>query len=216
MKVCFLGNSHAAQHISKAAAGKGFQLVALKDAELVFVSQDTPTIEDGTRDLAPIRELIRQARTHVAPIVLTSQVPPGFTRGLGIEIWHQAETLRIGDAEERAAHPEMIIVGCENYQHALPSPYWQYLQAFKCVVLTMTWEEAEFSKIAINMMLAAQVDATNKLAAAAERIGARWAFIVDALRHDSRIGPYAYLNPGRWEDSPHLLRDAVTLRDILS
>jgi UDPglucose 6-dehydrogenase len=214
VKICFLGTSHAAQHLSKAAADKGFELVRLHDADIVFVSEDTPTNAEGTRDLQPIRALLQVAESHPGPIVLTSAVPPGFTRSLGLRIWHQAETLRMIDAGHRAATPEMFIIGCPDLQESLPAPYQQYLAAFECPILTMTWEEAEFAKLAINSMLAAQVDATNALAAAAEKVGAKWSRIANVLRHDARIGPYAYLEPGRWENSPHLLRDFVTLCEI--
>jgi UDPglucose 6-dehydrogenase len=78
----------------------------------------------------------------------------------------------------------------------------------------MTWEDAEFTKIAINTFLAAQVDTTNRLAAAAKMVGANWGAIACALRYDARIGPKAYLQPGRWEDSRHLMRDHVTLCEI--
>lgn len=214
MKIAFLGTSHAAKHLAKAAEDKGFEIVRLHEADMVFVSEDTQTDQHGNRNLDTIRALVQQAQSHSGPIVLTSQVPPGFTRSLNFNVWHQAETLRIVDAMHRAAHPEMIVVGCRDPEQQLPRPYLEYLRAFECPVLTMTWEEAEFSKVAINMMLAAQVDATNQLSAAAEKIGAKWSRVAEVLRHDQRIGPYAYLTPGRWEDSPHLLRDFVTLCEI--
>jgi UDPglucose 6-dehydrogenase len=76
------------------------------------------------------------------------------------------------------------------------------------------YETAEFSKIAINMWLAAQVDCTNRLSAAAAKVGADWETVAKAMRLDPRIGPEAYLVPGRWQDSLHLLRDHVTLTEI--
>lgn len=153
-------------------------------------------------------------------VVLTSQVPPGFTRELdeiaaqnAVDLFHQAETLRIKDAFHRAIAPDYIIVGGE----ACPdSSYAKYLLSFGCPIIFGTWEDAEFSKIAVNMMLAAQVDRTNMLAEAAAKVGANWEKVCEALRADKRIGPEAYLTPGRWEESSHLLRDWVTLQEILS
>ena len=145
-------------------------------------------------------------------MVLTSQVPPGFTRSLGMNnIYHQAETLRIKDAESRAYSPDYIAVGGPQ---GVSRHYADYLMAFHCPILRMTWEEAEFSKIAVNMFLAAQVDTTNRLASAAEKVGADWLQVRRALKYDKRIGQEAYLTPGRWRDSRHLLRDHVTLVDI--
>ena len=216
--ICFLGTSHAARHLKEAAILKGAKVCEDPgDANVIFVSEDTQTDEYGNRDLTKVRGLISIATTFNVPIVLTSQVPPGFTRSLGIkDIFHQAETLRIKDAEYRSMHPDYLIVGCDDpKQHTvLPDDYWNYLQSFHAPLVWGTYEDAEFSKIAVNMFLAAQVDATNRLSAAAAKCGATWEIVADVLALDQRIGPNAYLTPGRWQDSAHLMRDAVTLKEI--
>ena len=211
--LCFLGNSHAAHHLREAAKKRGLHVITeMEKAHVVFISEDTPTDETGKRDLTPIRALIDKAKTSGAQLVLTSQVPPGFTRSLGIEnIFHQAETLRIKDAETRALRPEYIAVGGDAQ---IGTHYANYLAAFHCPILRMSWEEAEFSKIAVNMFLAAQVDATNRLHDAAQKVGVDWWVIAEILGNDKRIGLHAYLTPGKWQDSKHLLRDAVTLAEI--
>ncbi|MCR4300700.1 MAG: hypothetical protein NUV51_03745 [Sulfuricaulis sp.] len=214
MKVCFLGTSHAAQHLSRAAVEKGFELVELNEnPSLVFVSEDTPTNANGVRDLDVIRSFFFKAKSGLpVPLILTSQVPPGFTRSLRIPgLYHQAETLRIKDAEERARHPEMMIVGCADPAAPLPLAYSAYLRAFDCPILTMSYESAEFAKCAINAFLISQVETTNMLARLAEKCGAQWGDVTRALHLDSRIGMQAYLTPGCWQDSRHLLRDYVTL-----
>ena len=211
--ICFLGSSHAANHLRRAALKLGLPLTnEPASAGVVFISQDTPTDDGGNRDLEPIRQMVTRASYTDAQIVLTSQVPPGFTRSLGVgNIFHQAETLRILDAEERALHPEYIAVGGP---YAICTAYADYLLAFQCPILRMTWEEAEFSKIAVNMALASQVDYANRLSAAAQKVGVKWENVTKALKLDSRIGQKAYLTPGRWQDSKHLLRDAMTLKEI--
>ena len=210
----FLGSSFAANHLREAARKRGVPLTdKIEESTLTFVSEDTPTDEQGNRNLDLIRKLVAHAvrRTRAKPIVLTSQVPVGFTRTLDIsDIWVQAETLRIKDAEERALNPEQIIVGY-NTNNPAPFEYLNYLDAFNCPVHWMTWEEAEFSKIAINMTLISQVENTNKLFAKVNgKPWLRWDQIKKVLEHDGRIGPKSYLEPGRWQDSRHLLRDWVT------
>mgnify|MGYP001599708653 CR=1 FL=1 len=214
--ISFLGSSHAAHHLALAAIKRGNEVTFNRSqADVIFVSEDTPTDANGKRDLEPILELIEIAKGLGKPIVLTSQVPPGFTRSQGIKtMYHQAETLRIKDAEERAYSPDYIAVGMEIEGAEMPSAYVKYLYSFDCPVLQMTWEEAEMSKIAVNMMLAAQVEATNRLSEAAKKVGASWQKVSHALALDKRIGKYAYLTPGRWEDSKHLYRDFVTLEAI--
>lgn len=208
--ISFLGSSHAAHHLALAAVKRGNLITFNRaQADVLFVSEDTPTGQDGERDLRPIYELIDVAAKYMKPIVLTSQVPPGFTRSLGLPmIHHQAETLRIKDAEDRAFLPDYIAVGGDDDFHPV---YTKYLYSFGCPVLRMSFEEAEFSKIAVNMFLAAQVDAANRLAEAAKKYGAEWDRVKHALALDKRIGPHAYLTPGRWQDSKHLLRDWHTL-----
>lgn len=212
--IFFLGDSYAAVTLKEGARRKGLALTDnLADAKLVFVSQDTPTDEHGVRDMGPIRALVDSV--PIGPtLVITSQVTPGFCRSFGKAIWHQAETLRIEDGIQRAMYPEMFIIG-NNRRAFIPSDAYQdYLDAFDCPVLIGTYEDAEFAKIAINMTLASQVDNANRLSAAAAKCGADWGRVSRALRHDSRIGKYSYLTPGRWQDSRHLLRDAVTLAEI--
>jgi len=213
----FIGDSYAAVTLKEAARRRGLPLTDdMACTDLVFVSQDTPTDKDGNRNINLIEDLIRSVPTNM-PLVITSQVPPGFCDR--IRLWrvahytyHQAETLRTtGDGAERAMYPEMFIVGMENRYGELPLAYRDYLEAFDCPVLRMTLRDAEFAKIAINMTLASQVDNANRLHAAADKLGADWGRVSNALRHDSRIGKYCYLTPGDWRKSPHLLRDHVTL-----
>lgn len=212
----FMGDSFAANHLRQAAQDKELEVTRFpEDAHLIFISEDAGISEDGTRDLAQIKKYIEISKSFRAVRVLTSQVPPGFTRALKMDIYHQAETLRVKDARERAAKPEYICVGCDNPRETLPQVYLTYLRAFNCPIIQCTYEEAEFSKIAVNMTLASQVENANRLSEVAKKIpGVKWGVIAQILYHDRRIGPYSYLKPGNWKDSPHLLRDWVSLREI--
>ena len=218
--IYFVGTSFAPIHLRIAATLRGLKIAEkIGDADLVFISEDTPVKASGERDLQPIRQLIIQTvlcDAHPeATIVLTSQVPPGFTRATGGgRLYHMSETLRVKDAAERALHPEQFIVGCLNPEKPLPLVFLNYLIAFNCPVFQVSYEEAEFAKIAINMTLAAQVDNANHLSAVAARVGANWEKVANILRHDRRIGHYSYLEPGDWKQSPHLLRDYMTIKNL--
>mgnify|MGYP001559050183 CR=1 FL=1 len=215
MKIAVIGKSHLADWTRFTVRHKTGAPCLVSEADLVLIAQDTPT-QDGHRDLALIERLCRETRAEApeSVLVLQSQVPPGFTRSLGMPIYHQPETLRIGHEESGALFPGCIVVGCADPSAPLPRFYSDYLGLFVCPILKMTYEEAEFSKIAINITLAAQVDNTNRLAAAATRIGVDWSTVAQALALDPRIGHRSYLKPGRWQDSPHLMRDARTLTEI--
>lgn len=217
MKVHYLGDSHAARHFRLAAEIRGLELSDIGEAEIIFVSEDTPTDEYGNRDLQPIKKLMEVALSYSQTVVLTSQVPPGFCRHYNTaRLFHMSETLRIKDALLRAVFPEQIILGRLGDQFTVPDELFSYCKAFVSMkqVVFCSYETAEFSKIAINMTLASQVKNTNRLAAAAEKVGASWKHIQIILGNDKRIGPHSYLEPGEWKDSKHLLRDYVTLKAI--
>ena len=215
--IYFVGNSFAPRHLKAAAIRRGLEMApSLNKAHLVFISQDTPIGDYGERILQPIKDLIVDTREKTDGVmVLSSQVPPGFTRALRMDIYHMAETLRVKDAAHRAFSPEQFIIGCKDSRETLPQVLLTYLDAFHCPIHQVSWEEAEFSKIAINMTLAAQVDNTNRLNEACKRLSIRWPVIADILKHDNRIGPDSYLVPGDWRDSKHLLRDAHALADLV-
>ena len=213
--ICFLGNTLSPNTMREAAKQKGLPVTDIPiEADLVFYSQDTPTDEKGNRDVELIRKAISLLVNLKGILVLTSQVPPGFTRSLNRPIYYQAETLRIKDAMERALNPEMHIVGCLDTGWPLPKTYFEYLEVFNCPIFKMSCEEAEYAKIAINMCLITQVEMSNVLYEKANKIGADWEIIKAVLQQDRRIGPYAYLEPGKWGDSEHLLRDYVTFTEL--
>lgn len=211
----FLGTSYAVVTLKEAARRRGLKLTDnINEANLIFVSQDTPTDAEGHRDLGSIVDLLDQCPINI-PVVLTSQVTPGFTRSYAVSkgrylIYHQAETLRIEDGIQRAMYPEMFIVG----GGPLVREYLDYLKAFDCPILEMSLEDAEFCKIAINQTLISQVENANFLSSMAAKCGADWGKVSQALRYDSRIGKYSYLTPGEWKNSKHLLRDYVTLQEM--
>ena len=215
MRLCIIGSSFAPKTFRKVWSQLFTIVQKPEDAELVFYSRDTDIGKDGAREQESIREPVKDIYSRIkVPLVLTSQVTPGFTRSLGIPIYHMAETLRIKDAPERALKPDYFVFGCPDPKVTLPIELQQFVMSFNVHLIKVTWEEAEFSKIAVNMTLASQVDNANRLSKAAKSVGADWRRIKEVLSHDKRIGPHSYLTPGRWQDSQHLLRDFHTLEQI--
>ena len=186
----------------------------IRSAELIVIAQDVDTDEKGNRLFSTVHSYIELVHGWTTkPIVLQSQVSPAFCKRLGMAtVFYQPEALRILDATDRAYAPECIVVGCYDKTQPLPAAYQTYLDAFQCPIVKSDYESAEFTKIAINMYLASQVDTTNRLAEAAEACGADWEAVKLAVGYDKRIGTYT--TPGSWQDSIHLLRDYVTLKEI--
>lgn len=192
----------------------------LKRCDVIYVAPDVPTDDRGVSDLGPIRALIDivdRAMAEATILVILSQVPPGFTRGLKRPLatrYYQVETLIFGRAIERAVYPERVIVGCADPAMPLPKALAIYLAAFECPILPMRYESAELCKISINMVLVAQVSCANTIAELCEKIGADYGEIVPALRLDRRIGAYAYISPGMGISGGNLERDLTTFNNF--
>ena len=190
---------------------------ALARCDLVYISADVPTDDQGQSDLAPIMDMIAQAEGAMNPdalLVVLCQVPPGFTRTLGRDparLYYQVETLIFGRAVERAMHPERFIVGCAQPEAPVDGRLAAYLEAFDCPILPMRYESAELAKISINMCLVASIGVANTMAAVCENVGADWSEIVPALRLDARIGPKSYIAPGLGLAGGNLERDLATV-----
>jgi UDPglucose 6-dehydrogenase len=189
----------------------------LARCELVYISSDVATDDQGRGDLSRVRSLVAKvapALNAQAILVVLCQVPPGFTRALefaSARRYYQVETLVFGQAVERALNPERFIVGCADPAAPLPAPYRDFLAAFGCPVLPMRYESAELAKIAINCCLVSSVSVANTLAELCERLGADWGEILPALRLDRRIGAHAYLKPGLGIAGGNLERDLATV-----
>jgi len=144
------------------------------------------------------------------PLVIMSQVPPGFTRNLGDlrrNTVYQVETLIFGKGLNRALQPERIIFGKVNEGAVLPDVVRKIAELFNCDILEMSYESAELTKIAINIVLSANITAANSLAELANLIGGNWSHIEGALRLDQRIGESAYISPGLGLGGANLQRD---------
>jgi len=189
----------------------------LADCDIVYISVDVPTDDNGQSDLAPITDIIATAERAMsgdALLVILCQVPPGFTRTLTrnpARLYYQVETLIFGRAVERAMHPERFIIGCTKPDEAIDPRLDNYLGAFDCPILPMRYESAELAKISINMCLVASVGVANTMAEVCEHVGADWSEIIPALRLDARIGPKSYIAPGLGLAGGNLERDLATV-----
>jgi len=185
--------------------------------DVVYISTDVVTDDQGRSELAPVQALIEKATKQLKPdavLVVLCQVPPGFTRALDLSkerLYYQVETLVFGRALERALDPERFIVGCADPAAPLPATYQAFLAAFGCPILPMGYESAELAKIAINCCLVSSISVANTLAELCEGLGADWSEIVPALKLDKRIGAHAYLSPGLGIAGGNLERDLATV-----
>ncbi len=188
-------------------------LTLAADADLVLIAVDTHLDANGDNDdseVVALLEVLASAVPASTPIVVASQVRPGFTRAhrcLHGELYYFMETLIFGRGLERAQHPERCMVGCADPDVALPQVLQDFLAIPGCPLFVMSYESAELTKLAANYILSASITAANSLADLAPRLGANWQQMEPALRADQRIGAKAYITAGLGIGGANLTRD---------
>lgn len=212
MKVQFLGGRALADTLAHAAQRRGFE-IGDDDPALVFVALE---VEDHDNLFPLLRLMTRTFAATKAPVVVTSQVPPGWTRQWTYRphVFYQPHTLIKGREAEMAYAPEVLVVGMADPHAPLPGAYAKYLSVFECPVHRMSYESAELSKLALNYLLARSIKTANDLKRVAETVGADWKAVEPVIRADRRIGKHAYIHPG--EAGGHLPRDVKTIERLLS
>ncbi len=199
---------------------------ALAGAEYAVIAFDTPVDSNDHSDLGPIEravDAIGECAEQEIQIVVMSQVPAGTCakldarlRGrqpeLRFSLVYQPENLRLGEALETFRHPDFIVLGTED--DAAIRRWLPLGDVMDVPRLAMSWASAEMSKHALNAFLATSISFVNDLADAAEAAGADVRDVVRALKHDRRIGAYAFLNPGPGFAGGTLGRDVQTLRGL--
>ena len=188
---------------------------ALKGAEVLWIAFDTPVNERDEADVAFVRNQIEKIVPSIRPgtiVLISSQVPVGFTRALQKTDWggalrfaYSPENLRLGKAIEVFRHPERVILGTSDQSvrpklEGLFAPFTDRIE-------WMSPESAEMTKHAINAFLAMSVTFANELARLCEVVGADAREVERGLKSEGRIGPKAYLSPGGAFSGGTLARD---------
>ena len=82
--------------------------LVLEKCDVVYISADVETDDDGSSNLEKTTEIIDSATKFIsqnACMIILCQVPPGFTRGINFDknrLYYQVETLIFGKALDRA------------------------------------------------------------------------------------------------------------------
>lgn len=165
----------------------------VKDASIVFIAVPTPTKPDGF-DFSILRDQIKLVGKGKTAVI-KSTILPGTTATLQKEnpdifVLHSPEFLVAARAAEDARKPERNLIGIpkETPEHqakaeaalaVLPkAPYTQILSS----------TETELIKYIGNNFLYTKVIFMNLMYDLAEKLGADWQKVSDAVSHDPRIG----------------------------
>jgi len=191
--------------------------VAVQDADLLWVANDTPVDEDDRADLTPVLNGIDCCLPYLnenAIVVISSQVPAGTCRSLekkypGKRFAYSPENLRLGKAIEIFLKPERIILGTRTQADA--DRLLALFRNFSDNIISVTTESAEVIKHAINSFLAVSIAFMNEVSRICEKVGADAREVERGLKSEARIGPKAYLSPGGPFAGGTLARDVVAL-----
>jgi UDPglucose 6-dehydrogenase len=194
--------------------------VACANADVLWLTYDTPVDDQDQSDVALVRGKLRAWLAHLADgalVLISSQLPVGTCRELETEFpqFHFAcspENLRLGRAIDAFTQADRVVVGFrDNEKKAI----LQHLfEPFTPTILWMRTESAEMVKHGLNAFLALSITYINEIARLCERTGADAREVAAGLKTDQRIGPKAYLGPGGPFAGGTLARDVVVLTEL--
>lgn len=197
---------------------------ALQNADVLWVTFDTPVDDDDVADVAWVRQQLDAVRPVVKPgclVLISSQVPVGFTQaverdwqnqGTDAKFAHSPENLRLGNAIEVFRHPGRVVIGTND--RAGRTQLAQLFAPFCSELIWMSVPSAEMTKHALNSFLALSVAYANELARLCDSLGANAADVEKGLRTDPRVGLKAYVSPGPPIAGGTLARDVTTLNRL--
>jgi UDPglucose 6-dehydrogenase len=195
---------------------------AVSEADIVWVTFDTPVDEDDRADLAYVETRIQNIFPHLrdgATVLISSQMPVGSTSRIAasyreqypgrVRFAYSPENLRLGKAIQVFRNPERIVVGTEDDGNR--ETLRQLLAPFCRNLLWMSNESAEMTKHALNSFLANSIAFANEIGALCEETGADAKDVEKGLKSDERIGSRAYLKAGAPYAGGTLARDLLFL-----
>jgi UDPglucose 6-dehydrogenase len=183
-------------------------LAALAEADIVFISVQTPTKTAGegagkASDLqyveACARLIAEHARGHTIVVEKSTmpvraaeriqQILSANQTGGTFAVLSNPEFLAEGTAIRDLQQPDRVLLGGEDPAAvaALKSIYASWVASEK-ILTTGLWS-AELSKLAANAFLAQRVSSINSLSALCEQTGAEVSEVAQVVGADSRIGP---------------------------
>ncbi|KAK2712187.1 UDP-glucose 6-dehydrogenase-like [Artemia franciscana] len=188
-------------------------LKAVKEADLIFISVNTPTKNFGVgkgraADLKHIEACARLIADHstsskivveksTVPVraaeslsrILKANTKPGVT----YQVLSNPEFLAEGTAICDLLNPDRVLIGGEDTEEgqlaiaALSSVYEVWVPKER-IITTNTWS-SELSKLTANAFLAQRISSINAISAVCEATGADVSEVARAIGMDTRLGP---------------------------
>ncbi|KAF8639155.1 hypothetical protein AX17_001644 [Amanita inopinata Kibby_2008] len=186
---------------------------AVEEADLIFVSVNTPTKKSGVgAGFAADLNFVERATRHIASVATSSKivvekstVPCRTAQSMRtileanskpncrFDILSNPEFLAEGTAINDLFKPDRVLIGSlqtpEGIRacNALAAVYANWVPKER--ILTVGLWSSELSKLAANAMLAQRISSVNALSAICEATGANIDEVAHAVGFDSRVGP---------------------------
>lgn len=231
----FLGNFPIFEPMLKELFVQGVNSGNIKDArkkeyfddiDICWVTIDTPIDSNDEADLEAVREsifLVLSDLKDASIVIISSQVPVGFTRNLADEsksrykksfnFYVIPENLRLGKSFTSFFNPGFITIGSEDDQEiGILDEIYHGINYEKIIT---NLETAEMVKNSLNSFLALQITFMGEISQICEQTGADAHIVKKALMLDERVSPNSYLKPGLGFSGGTLARDVRYLEKLI-
>lgn len=203
---------------------------SIAGAKVVFITVDTPHMENGEADLRFVKNVATSIAQHMSEhliIVNKSTVPIGTARfveeivqgilqqrglSIGFDVVSNPEFLKEGNAIQDFMKPDRVIIGTDSAHAAqmMQEIYSPFMLSHERLMI-MDIASAEMTKYAANAMLATRISFMNELSGLCELLGADINKVRKGIGSDNRIG-YKFLYPGPGFGGSCLPKDISALR----
>ncbi len=200
---------------------------ATQGAQMIFLSVQTPSKEDGLVDLSQLLKAAHDIGKIIKSytiVVIKSTAPVGTTEEVRKTIAENAKTefdvvcnpefLRQGFAVKDFMKPDRVIIGSrsEKAKQVMQELYQPFIESDERIIF-MDERSAELTKYAANAFLATKITFINEIANLCEALGADVDMIRKGIGSDARIGK-DFLFPGIGFGGSCFPKDALALSKL--
>lgn len=169
----------------------------INKADIIFVSVPTPPSPDGSSDLSALESVFKKINGNKI-VIIKSTVTPGTTEAFqkkypNHKVLFNPEFLDSKFAWKQFINPARQVIGVTDHSQDVADLMFSILPKAP-FISKMAVTEAEIVKYASNVHYARKVNFVNIIASLAEKLGANYDNIRQAMAADPRIGN-SHLDP---------------------
>lgn len=205
--------------------------MAIEESDIIFITVDTPSREDGSTDLTSINNVAEEIGRCISSykiIVVKSTVPPGtnehirkiianFSKGsVKFDMVSNPEFLQEGSAIQNFMTPDRIIIGTDSDKaREVMNDLYEGISRTENPIMNTSISNSEIVKYASNAMLAMRISFMNQIAPLCEVFGADIKEVAKGMGYDDRIGS-RFLHAGIGFGGSCLKKDVLSISNQLT